>query len=44
VVRDRQLPQQDFFLDLFIPTIVERAWQVGSFQALEEFEKTIDRQ
>lgn len=24
-----------------IPTIVERAWQVGSFQALEEFEATI---
>ncbi len=27
-----------------IPTTVERAWQVGSFQALEEFEKTFDRQ
>ena len=24
-----------------IPTIVERAWQVGSFQALEEFESTL---
>jgi Uma2 family endonuclease len=25
-----------------IPTVVERAWQVGSFQALEEFEQTLD--
>ncbi|MGL5804780.1 MAG: Uma2 family endonuclease [Xenococcaceae cyanobacterium] len=26
-----------------IPTTVERAWQVGSLQAIEEFEKTLDR-
>lgn len=26
-----------------IPTTVERAWQVGSLQAIEEFEQTLDR-
>ena len=27
-----------------IPNIVERAWQVGSYQALEEFENAIAQQ